>query len=321
VFDSDGFPQACEDARQRGARTNGCDEPLRIELQPLAPAERIPEAAGPAVPPTLPQSPPPEFFLAPPPAKEAPGVPPPRSVGRAAPVASAPPAPQRMPHPVRRVASGSCPAGMIEIPGERIELGEGGAFAKIGPKGPLKARGFCLDETLVTVAAYAACPSCRKPATSARCNLPGTGKDDHPQNCVSWGDATEYCAWAGKRLPTGEQWEFAARGGAAGWSWPWGDSPPTAASACWDRWATESFGTCPIGSFPDGAFGLKDMAGNLAEWTAPAPPDPALPMGFQVARGGAWSSVTSGALRGDAWERTTPDLRTDYLGFRCAAST
>ena len=149
-----------------------------------------------------------------------------------------------------------------------------------------------------------------------------------PQNCVSWDDAVAYCASVGKRLPVEAEWEFAARGGPAQRRWPWGAGPPTDERACWNRWDPDDRGTCAAGSFPDGPFGLKDMAGNVWEWVAdwygPHAPRPGEPppeggkAAGRVLRGGAWSSSSPGDLRGSNRTGMWPTNRDDYLGFRCA---
>ena len=219
-----------------------------------------------------------------------------------------------------------CPSGMATIRGGAFTMGTDDEEDKSQPRRQVTLPTYCLDLTEVTVGAYARCPSCRAPADGPLCNVPGAGKDDHPQNCVSWDDAVAYCAWAGKALPTEAQWEYAARGGSSQRRWPWGDSAPTRNRACWSRWDPQDRGTCPAGAFPEGAFGLKDMAGNVWEWVdawyGPFAPDDPIPTptsgAGRVLRGGGWSSTSAANLLSSSRAATWPTNRDDYLGFRCA---
>jgi formylglycine-generating enzyme required for sulfatase activity len=354
VFDGDGFPEACDGAKAKGAKASGCDEPLRIELQLLAAAEAPREVDAPAPPPPAPvalalvaPAPAPAPALVVPPARSRPSLrrpPAPAPVAVAAPVpimrggapehfpTSALPPPRRPPPPPPTIAvhHGSCPAGMAEIPGGTFTMGSGEGEPGEGPAHQVTLEAYCIDVAEVTVAAYASCQSCRAPDAGDLCNAPGTGKDDHPQNCISWDDARAYCQSAGKRLPTEAQWEYAARGGPEERTWPWGESPPTSESACWGRWVEGSAGTCAVNAFPRGAFGLSDMAGNVWEWVADwygpyapvaaiAPAGPESGFGRAV-RGGAWTGVTIGSwsLRGAIRDLRSPENRRDDLGFRCA---
>lgn len=153
------------------------------------------------------------------------------------------------------------------------------------------------------------------------------GKANHPVVQVSARDAAAFCAWSGLRLPSEEEWEFAARG-QDGRRYPWGNSPPQDGKgskanfgtvACCAASAADGYlSTAPVASFPKGAspFGVMDMAGNVWEWTAslfPGHPD-------QVAlRGGGWGNDPY-CLRVSYRHGNPPDIGLDMVGFRCAGN-
>lgn len=132
---------------------------------------------------------------------------------------------------------------------------------------------FAIDRTEVTVEAYAACVragACPAVASAA------PASDRLPVVGVSWTEAAAFCAWAGKRLPTEDEWEKAARG-SEGRRYPWGDRPECQRANFGNfggdgRCAAEGAPGRPVavGSFPSGAspYGALDMAGNVWEWVA-----------------------------------------------------
>jgi formylglycine-generating enzyme required for sulfatase activity len=213
-----------------------------------------------------------------------------------------------------------------------------------GKAHPVTLTTFDLDRTEVTVADYARCVSAGACAP-ADLSPDDTrfSRPDLPVTHVRWTDAATYCSWAGGRLPTEAEWEYAARG-TEGREFPWGNvyNPHLAnhgASATDRSDSTDGYiGLAPVGSFPDGAtpLGILDMAGNVAEWVADlfeydahgrpvgyddaAATDPkpkTIGGGFHVARGG---SFQDGAMKLRAAARDEESVqRPSWVGFRCAA--
>jgi cysteine-rich repeat protein len=196
---------------------------------------------------------------------------------------------------------------------------------------------FFVDVDEVTLAQFERCVAagtCAAPRDAgAGCNRGVAGREDHPVNCVDWEQARAYCAWAGKALPTEAQWEKAARG-TGGRAYPWGDETADCEHAAMIGEAGDGCGrgsTWPAGSWPARAspYGARDLAGNVAEWTADwydsqyylvAPAmDPRGPDGGseRVVRGGDWRSAAA-ALRASARDRAAPERADDRIGVRCA---
>jgi formylglycine-generating enzyme required for sulfatase activity len=166
---------------------------------------------------------------------------------------------------------------------------------------------------------------------------------DHPVVFVGWYAAVAYAAWAGKRLPTEAEWDFAARGGLAEAEFPWGDDPPGPERANFAGTGLDQ--TSPVCRYPPNGFGLYDMAGNvweycLDEWQADfygrsprenpvagagvtlasgatAAPDLDAIASRRVIRGGSWGGAPIN-LRVSYRDSHPPDGAGPHVGFRCA---
>lgn len=262
-------------------------------------------------------------------------------------------APEPDPDPVEAISTAAtpaaaprttapCPEGMVRIPGMTTAMNNARGET-------IKVTSFCLDVIETTVAAYTACVTSGSCSPSAETAFaPGAAAadvafasrfcndsddvEDHPVNCVDWRQADAYCRAKGQRLPTADEWLWAASAGDERRPYPWGSAPPdaTMANGCglecgsvmkkagrpaavaykvYDKWAT----TAPVGSFPagDSREGVHDLAGNVLEWTATRQ------QGGYMLKGGGWQASEASAL-GTEWAGVAPaEARDSDAGFRC----
>jgi formylglycine-generating enzyme required for sulfatase activity len=194
---------------------------------------------------------------------------------------------------------------------------------------------FMMDIREVSVADYGECVRAGICPRSTSQNMhgpetgdPGESVDEHcnggfpergalPMNCVDWSTAATYCNWRGKRLPSAEEWRYAACG-CDGRTYPWGNEPPTPDRVCSAKPYPGETATCSVGTHPlgAGASGTQDTGGNVAEWTT-SPHDTSDPPWARIVLGGA-------SLQGPDWNARCSESSWDsersrlpQVGFRC----
>jgi len=258
-------------------------------------------------------------------------------------------------------------AGMVQIKGGKFLMGTDDGMPFEAPVHEVEVKSFWMDRHEVTVAEFAkfvAATGFRtdaeklgwsgvfdlksgewKKTKGADWRHPDGPQSESPMNepvCqTSWNDAAAYAKWAGKRLPTEAEWEFAARGGLVQKKYSWGDDlrPNGKPAANWwqgnfpDRNTAEDgfLRRAPVETFSPNGFGLFDMTGNVWEWcvdwyaedyyaksTRDDPSGPALG-NERAIRGGSWMCAENfcSNYRVAARSHATPDSGLNNLGFRC----
>lgn len=267
-----------------------------------------------------------------------------------------------------RDAQTSAPEGMRYIPGGEFTMGTDDGFPFEGPSHKVTVDAFYMDETEVTVAQFQAFVQATqfktesekqgwsgvfdveagewKVVNGATWKAPqGPGSSANPQTPVvhvSYDDAVAYATWAGKRLPTEAEWEFAARGGHEGWRLPWGDGMTSGGKHLLNWWQGRfpegdegedgHRGVAPVRTFPANDYGLCEISGNVWEWCsdwfaegtyqregAASNPKGPLKGKERVLRGGGWMCSLNycQGYRVAARNKSAPDSGLNNTGFRC----
>lgn len=219
---------------------------------------------------------------------------------------------------------GNAGPDMIYLQGGTFLMGDDSGNPGERPVHEVTLRPFYIDSCEVTVAQYAVFLEQTgrvKPAFWQ----PEFDRPDDPVVGVTWYDAAAYAAWAGKRLPTEAEWEYAARGGRSGEPFPWGTDHDK-------RHANfSSAGIAPVKRFGPNGYGIYDMTGNVWEWcsdwydetyyqVSPADnPQGPITGTFKVLRGGAWYSSAEQIRTANRYY-ALPDSRSFHNGFRCVQS-
>ncbi len=248
----------------------------------------------------------------------------------------------------------SCGDGWVLIQAGDFQMGCNngdqcwGGIGNESPRHTVTLSAYCIQRTQVSVAEYRECwnsGACIGPPRDSSwdyCNwtVEPQDREDHPINCVNWADSREYCQWVGGDLPSEAQWEKAARGTDSR-TYPWGDSPEPHCERCNFNYCGDHSGTWPVGYITgttgDSPFGLKDMCGNVKEWTLDCfdmdiyknrgenSVDPVNRIddctGNRVLRGGGFQVIDARDLRVVyRFQQGNPVHRYSPYGIRCARS-
>ena len=242
------------------------------------------------------------------------------------------------------------PTGMVFVPAGTFLMGcdpaHNGGFSCESDEVPLNTvnlKAYYIDQYELTNTKYAQCvaaSACAEPSSNSSStqtiyyNSPTFA--NYPVINVNWYQASDYCQWVGKRLPTEAEWEKTARGATDILAYPWGFGTPNCELANSRNDATNNYclgDTSQVGSSPTGAspYGAQDIAGNVFEWIndwyqwnyysiSPTsnPPGP-LNGTYKVLRGGSWRNYWN-LLRVANRDYDYPNSTNNFTGFRCARS-
>ncbi len=232
---------------------------------------------------------------------------------------------------------------MLLIPSGTFEMGdsfEEGLPHEL-PVHTVSIHAFYMDATEVTNAAYKQFLDATGHRTPESWDDPAFNAPDQPVVDVSWLDAAAYAQWAGKRLPSEAEWEYAARGGRVGMRYPWGDEITHNDANYKGKNDTDIWdGPAPVASFAENGYGLYDMGGNVWEWCADeyddkfyavSPEDNPLSGKLITFTNDDFTGVTTRrSLRGGSWNSAADKIRVttrnfldpestgQITGFRCA---
>lgn len=230
---------------------------------------------------------------------------------------------------------GAAPNEMLLIAAGVFVRGSNDRLVDEGPQHNVRLPSFYIDKYEVTNLQYKQFidASNRRSPDHFRNRTFPEGKADHPVTYVSWFDAKAYCEWAGKRLPTDQEWEKAARG-TDGRTFPWGDNfgiDRANTPVRWEQLKVEG-DTTPVGAFQKGIspFGMYDASGNVWEWTDawyqayPGNNRENENYGekYRVLKGGSWwdCSFYKCGISAPVFNRSffSPKVKNSSFGFRCA---